>query len=184
MDQFSNQKVHFLGNILYIIPSRKEQGRILQYCYKMKLSLTHNYSICCWKMTRGMDGREMLPVLISEMVILNVGRLAAYSDDKVHAVFYDGITVTMNWDFSFHNGKTQNHYPILPSACTKNRDAATGWCKLTSPDGAQQLIEIDCPGVYERYIRTVVAWGRSLNNEREVLTHIPSPVTEENWYTS
>lgn len=26
-----------------------------------------------------------------------------------------------------------------------------GWCKLTTPDGAQQLIQIRHPGIYERY---------------------------------
>lgn len=26
-----------------------------------------------------------------------------------------------------------------------------GWCKLTTPDGVQQLIKISHPGIYERY---------------------------------
>ncbi|XP_073199991.1 uncharacterized protein C5orf34 homolog isoform X4 [Lepidochelys kempii] len=83
--------------------------RILQYCYKTKLSLTHNYSICCWRMI--------------------------------------------------------------------NQGATTGWCKVICPDGAQQLIQINHPGLYERYIETVVAWCRSLNDEEgETL-----PATERNW---
>ncbi|CAM4669157.1 unnamed protein product [Lepidochelys kempii] len=140
--------------------------RILQYCYKTKLSLTHNYSICCWRMIPGTDGREMLPVPLHETVIPNVGRLVAYSDNKVHALFCDGMTLNMVWDFSSCCGRTQI-----------NQGATTGWCKVICPDGAQQLIQINHPGLYERYIETVVAWCRSLNDEEgETL-----PATERNW---
>uniref|UniRef100_A0A7M4FGP1 Chromosome 5 open reading frame 34 n=1 Tax=Crocodylus porosus TaxID=8502 RepID=A0A7M4FGP1_CROPO len=142
--------------------------RILQYCYKTKLSLTHNYSSCCWNMTKGW---ETLPVLLDEAVIPNVGRLVAYSDNKVHAVFCDGMTLTMMWDFNFCYGKTQ-----------MNQDSTTGWCKLTTHDGTQHLIQINSPGLYERYIRTAVAWCKSVNGERGTPTYAPSPIVEENWY--
>uniref|UniRef100_A0A8C3QTA8 Chromosome 5 open reading frame 34 n=1 Tax=Cyanoderma ruficeps TaxID=181631 RepID=A0A8C3QTA8_9PASS len=111
--------------------------KILQYCCKTKLSLSHNYYLCCWKMVSETDGREMLPVLLHEKVIPSIGRLTVYSDSKVHAVFLDRMTVTMVWDFS--------------SSCSEiqiNEDV--GWCKLTTPDGLQQLIQISHPGVYER----------------------------------
>uniref|UniRef100_A0A8C8RA09 Chromosome 5 open reading frame 34 n=1 Tax=Pelusios castaneus TaxID=367368 RepID=A0A8C8RA09_9SAUR len=110
--------------------------RILQYCCKTKLSLTHNYRICCWRMVYG---REMLPVLLHETVIPNVGRLVAYSDNKVQALFCDGMTLNMVWDFSSCCGNTQ-----------RNEGVTRGWCKLISPDGAQQLIKINHPGIYER----------------------------------
>lgn len=42
----------------------------------------------------------MLPVLLHEKVIPSVGRLVVYSDHKVHAGFWDGMTLTMVWDFS------------------------------------------------------------------------------------
>ncbi|KAK4816668.1 hypothetical protein QYF61_019904 [Mycteria americana] len=111
--------------------------KILQYCYKTKLSLTHNCYLCCWKMVPETDGREMLPVLLHEKVIPSIGRLVVYSDHKVHAAFWDGMTLNMVWDFS--------------SSCSKiqvNEDV--GWCKLTTPDGVQQLIRISHPGIYER----------------------------------
>ncbi|XP_067401697.1 uncharacterized protein C5orf34 homolog [Emydura macquarii macquarii] len=138
--------------------------RILQYCYKTKLSLTHNYSICCWRMIPETDGREMLPVLLHEIVIPSVGRLVAYSDNKVQALFCDGMTLNMVWDFSSCCGKMQI-----------NQGATTAWCKLISADGAQQLIKINHPGLYERYIRTVVTWCRSLT----IMERLPA--TERNW---
>ncbi|XP_077646143.1 uncharacterized protein C5orf34 homolog isoform X2 [Lonchura striata] len=142
--------------------------KILQYCWKTKLSLSHNYYLCCWKVVSETDGREMLPVLIHEKVFPSTGRLIVYSDHKVHAVFWDRITLTMIWDFS--------------SSCNEiqiNEDV--GWCKLTTPDGLQQLIQISHPGVYERYIRTAIEWCRSLN-ERKVIAEYPAhSVTEENW---
>nr|XP_005282249.1 uncharacterized protein C5orf34 homolog isoform X3 [Chrysemys picta bellii]XP_005282250.1 uncharacterized protein C5orf34 homolog isoform X3 [Chrysemys picta bellii] len=151
--------------------------RILQYCYKTKLSLTHNYNICCWKMIPGTDGREMLPVPLHETVIPNVGRLVAYSDNKVHALFCDGMTLNMVWDFSSCYGRTQNNDALSSFSSKINQGATTGWCKVISPDGAQQLIQINHPGLYERYIKTVVAWCRSLNDdEGETL-----PATERNW---
>ncbi|XP_062455391.1 uncharacterized protein C5orf34 homolog isoform X3 [Rhea pennata] len=85
--------------------------KMLQYCYKAKLSLTHNYSICCWK------------------------------------------TVNEN----------------------------VGWCKLTTPDGVQQLIQLSHPGIYERYIRTVIEWCRNLNDREKVSEYTTCSVNEENW---
>ncbi|KAM9138186.1 uncharacterized protein C5orf34 homolog isoform 3-T3 [Pangshura tecta] len=94
--------------------------RILQYCHKTKLSLTHNYGICCWRM--------------------NNDALSSFSS-KI------------------------------------NQGGTTGWCKVISPDGAQQLIQIKHPGLYERYIRIIIAWCRSLNDhEGETV-----PATERNW---
>ncbi|KFQ32524.1 Uncharacterized protein C5orf34, partial [Mesitornis unicolor] len=142
--------------------------KILQYCYKTKLSLTHNYHLCCWKMVPETDGREMLPILLYEKVIPSIGRLIVYSDHKVHAVFWDGMTLNMVWDFS--------------SSCSKiqvNEDG--GWCKLTTPDGVQQLIQISNPGIYERYIRTAIEWCRSLNERKEIPECTAHSVTEENW---
>ncbi|POI33701.1 hypothetical protein CIB84_002547 [Bambusicola thoracicus] len=112
--------------------------KMLQYCYKTKLSLIHNYHLCCWKMVPETDGREMLPVLLYEKVIPGTGRLLVYSDHKVHAAFWDGISLNMVWDFSSCYKKIQ-----------VNEDV--GWCKLTTPDGVQQLIQIRHPGIYERY---------------------------------
>ncbi|XP_068031921.1 uncharacterized protein C5orf34 homolog isoform X2 [Anomalospiza imberbis] len=142
--------------------------KILQYCCKTKLSLSHNYYLCCWKVVSETDGREMLPVLLHEKVIPSTGRLIVYSDHKVHAVFWDRMTLTMVWDFS--------------SSCSEiqiNEDV--GWCKLTTPDGLQQLIQISNPGVYERYIRTAIEWCRSLNERKEIAEYTAHSVTEENW---
>ncbi|XP_064358750.1 uncharacterized protein C5orf34 homolog isoform X2 [Dromaius novaehollandiae] len=111
--------------------------KILQYCYKTKLSLTHNYSICCWKMIPETDGREMLPFLLAEKVIPGIGRLVVYSDNKVHAMFWDGMTFNMVWDFSPGCRRIQVHENV-------------GWCKLSTPDGLQQLIQMSRPGIYER----------------------------------
>ncbi|XP_053788551.1 uncharacterized protein C5orf34 isoform X2 [Vidua chalybeata] len=110
----------------------------------------------------------MLPVFLHDKVIPSTGRLIVYSDHKVHAVFWDRITLTMVWDFS--------------SSCSEiqiNEDV--GWCKLTTPDGLQQLIQISHPGVYERYIRTAIEWCRSLNERKEIAEYTAHSVTEENW---
>ncbi|XP_044302648.1 uncharacterized protein C5orf34 homolog isoform X4 [Varanus komodoensis] len=139
--------------------------RILQHDLENILSLAHNYSVCCWKVSPEMHRREMLPVPLAENVIPNVGRFFAYPDNKIHAVFHDGMILNMVWDFGSPYGKSQ--------------DASTGWCKLTSPEGSQQLLHIDHPGVHERYITPVVQWCSSLNKDRGRCT--VSPVHEETW---
>ncbi|XP_030367994.1 uncharacterized protein C5orf34 homolog isoform X1 [Strigops habroptila] len=156
------------GNSYSISSIITQATKILQYCYKTKLSLTHNYSLCCWKMVPETDGREMLPVLLYEKVIPSIGRLIVYSDHKVHAAFWDGVTLNMVWHFS--------------SSCSKiqvNEDV--GWCKLTTPDGVQQLIPISHPGIYERYTKTAIEWCRSLNERKEIPEYTEHSVTEENW---
>uniref|UniRef100_A0A8C6JUG1 Uncharacterized protein n=1 Tax=Melopsittacus undulatus TaxID=13146 RepID=A0A8C6JUG1_MELUD len=157
------------GNSYSISSIITQATKILQYCYKTKLSLTHNYYLCCWKMVPETDGREMLPILLYEKVIPSIGRLIVYSDHKVHAAFWDGVTLNMVWDFS--------------SSCSKiqiNEDV--GWCKLTTSDGLQQLIQISHPGIYERYTRTAIEWCRSLNERKETPKYTEHSVTEENWY--
>ncbi|XP_019373442.1 PREDICTED: uncharacterized protein C5orf34 homolog [Gavialis gangeticus] len=188
------EKVYSISNLPPDVPGSPysinsiitQATRILQYCYKTKLSLIHNYSSCCWNMIRKTEGWETLPVLLDETVIPNVGRLVAYSDNKVHAVFCDGMTLTMMWDFNFRYGKTQpnkktqdvsSHFSLLKM----NQDSTTGWCKLTTHDGTQHLIQINSPGRYERYIRTAVAWCKSVNGERGTPTYAPGPILEENW---
>ncbi|XP_007195611.2 uncharacterized protein C5orf34 homolog isoform X1 [Balaenoptera acutorostrata] len=150
----------------------KQATRILQHCAKVKLSLSHNYHICCWKMVPGINDSNILPLLLRESFIPNVGRFLAYSDDKVHAVFSDGITLTLNWNFSSLIEKRQ-----------VNRGLNLGWCKLTFPDGQNQLIQIQHPGPYERYVTTVISWCRRLTqtSQKELPTHPSSSVPEENW---
>ncbi|XP_074022071.1 uncharacterized protein C5orf34 homolog [Numenius arquata] len=156
------------GNPYSVSSIITQATKILQYCYKTKLSLSHNYYLCCWKMVPETDGREMLPVLLYEKIIPSVGRLIVYSDHKVHAAFWDGVTLNMVWDFSSSSSTIQ-----------VNEDV--GWCKLTTPDGVQQLIQISQPGVYERYIRTAIEWCRGLNERKEIPEYTAHSVTEGHW---
>ncbi|XP_077859990.1 uncharacterized protein C5orf34 homolog isoform X2 [Macaca mulatta] len=119
----------------------KQATRILQHCVKMRLSLSHNYRICCWKMVPGINDSNILPLVLKESLIPSVGRFLAYSDDKVHAIFLDGITLTLNWNFSSPIEKRQ-----------VNQGLNLGWCKLTFPDGQDQLIQIEHPEPYERSV--------------------------------
>lgn len=159
------------GSLFSVCSLIKQATRILQHCAKMRLSLSHNYRICCWKMVPGIN-ENMLPLLLRESFIPSVGRFLAYSDDKVHAIFIDGITLTLNWKFGSFNEKRQI-----------NQGLNLGWCKLTFPDGHDQLIQIEHPGPYERYVSTVISWCRRLTqtSQREMPTHPSSSVLEENW---
>ncbi|XP_016054162.1 PREDICTED: uncharacterized protein C5orf34 homolog [Miniopterus natalensis] len=149
----------------------KQATRILQHCAKMRLSLSHNYRICCWKMVPGIND-NMLPLLLRESFIPSVGRFLAYSDDKVHVIFIDGVTLTLNWNFGSFTEKRQ-----------VNQGLSLGWCKITFPDGHDQLIQIEHSGPYERYVSTVISWCRRLTqaSQREMPTHLSSSVLEENW---
>ncbi|XP_042305992.1 uncharacterized protein C5orf34 homolog isoform X2 [Sceloporus undulatus] len=158
------------GNLYSVWAIITQAIRVFQHDLDNMLSLTHNYSVCCWKMSPETGGREMLPVPLASKIFPNVGRFFAYSDNNVHAVFYDGMILNMMWDFNSHDEESQ-----IP------QDAITGWCKLTSPEGAQQLIQIDQPGLYERYITTVVEWCRNLNEDKEKCLDITQHVPEENW---
>ncbi|XP_072613065.1 uncharacterized protein C5orf34 homolog [Vulpes vulpes] len=160
------------GSLFSVYSLIKQATGILQHCAKTRLSLSHNYRICCWKMVPGINDSNILPVLLRESVIPSVGRFLAYSDDKVHALFLDGITLTLNWNFSSLIEKRQ-----------VNQGLNLGWCKLTFPDGQDQLIQIEHPGPYERYVTAVISWCRRLTqtSQREMSTHPSSSVLEENW---
>ncbi|XP_066216943.1 uncharacterized protein C5orf34 homolog [Saccopteryx leptura] len=160
------------GSLFSVCSLIKPATRILQHCAKMRLSLSHNYRICCWKMVPGINDKNILPSLLRESFIPAVGRFLAYSDDKVHAIFLDGVTVTLNWNFGSFIEKRQIKQSL-----------SLGWCKLTLPDGHDQLIQIDHPGPYERYVSAVISWCRRLTqiSQRELPTHPSSSVPEENW---
>ena len=55
----------------------------------------------------GINDGSVLPLLLRESFVPGVGRFLAYSDDKVHAVFLDGITLTLNWNFGSFIEKRQ-----------------------------------------------------------------------------
>ncbi|XP_054431261.1 uncharacterized protein C5orf34 homolog [Pteronotus mesoamericanus] len=160
------------GSLFSVCSLIKQATRILQYCAKLRLSLSHNYCICCWKMVPGISDNNILPLLLRESFIPSVGRLLAYSDDKVHVIFLDGVTLTLNWNFGSFIGKKQ-----------VNPGLSLGWCKLTFPDGHNQLIQIEHSGPYERYVETVISWCRRLTqtSQKEMLTHPSLSVPEENW---
>uniref|UniRef100_A0A8C9ALG7 Uncharacterized protein n=1 Tax=Prolemur simus TaxID=1328070 RepID=A0A8C9ALG7_PROSS len=126
------------GSLFSVCSLIKQAIRILQHCAKMRLSLSYNYCVCCWKMVPGINESNILPLRLKESLIPNMGRFLAYSDDKVHAIFLDGISLTLNWNFSSSIEKRQ-----------VNRGLSLGWCKLTLPDGQDQLIQIEHPGPYE-----------------------------------
>lgn len=173
------EKTYFVNNLppdrpgnLYSVRSLiKQATRILQHCAKIRLSLSHNYHVCCWRMAPGVNVSSILPVLLKESLIPGVGRFLAYSDDKVHAVFLDGVTLTLNWDLSSSAEKTQ-----------VDQGLSLRWCRLTFPDGQDQLIQTEHPGAYERYVTSVVTWCRRLTqtSSRHVSPCL-SPVPEENW---
>lgn len=160
------------GNFFSVRSLIKQATRILQHCAKIRLSLSHNYRVCCWKMAPGVSVSTILPVLLKESLIPGVGRFLAYSDDKVHAVFLDGVTVTLNWHLSSSAEKKQ-----------VDQGLSFGWCRLTFPDGQDQLIPTEHPGAYERYVTSVISWCRGLTqtSPRRVPTHL-SPALKENWY--
>ncbi|XP_053151811.1 uncharacterized protein C5orf34 homolog isoform X2 [Hemicordylus capensis] len=158
------------GSLYSVSATITQAMRILQHSLETMLSFTHHGSDCCWNLSPKTGGGEMLPVLVAEKVIPNVGRLLAYSDNKVHAAFYDGMILNMLWDFSSLSGISQ-----------RPQDGNIGWCKLIAPEGTQHLLQIDHPGLYERYIETVVEWCRSLNRGRERCTDIPQSIPEGNW---
>ncbi|XP_036596680.1 uncharacterized protein C5orf34 homolog [Trichosurus vulpecula] len=156
-------------SVCYLIT---QATRILQHCIKVRLSLSHNYNICCWKMVSG-SNKGNIPVLLRETLIPMIGSFFVYSDNKVFAIFLDGISLTLIWNFRTFFKKRQI-----------NQGVTLGWCKLTLPDGQDQLIQIEHPGQFERYVATVIAWCRSLTqtNPQEFFTYPPSsPITEENW---
>ncbi|XP_070792008.1 uncharacterized protein C5orf34 homolog [Pituophis catenifer annectens] len=144
--------------------------RVFQHDLENMLSLTHNCNVCCWKLSSDTGGREVLPLPVAETFVPNVGRFFAYSDKKIYAVFCDGIVLNMEWDFSSHSGRSQNP-----------QENNAGWCKLTCPEGAQQLFQIDHPGPYERYITTVVEWCKSLNKDRETYTNTKESIQQQSW---
>ncbi|EFB28026.1 hypothetical protein PANDA_010667, partial [Ailuropoda melanoleuca] len=160
------------GSLFSVCSLIRQATRILQHCAKTRLSLSHNYRICCWKMVPGINDSNTLPLLLRESLIPDVGRFLAYSDDKVHALFLDGITLTLNWNFS----------PLIEKRQV-NQGLNLGWCKLTFPDGQDQLIQIEHPGPYERYVTAVISWCRRLTqtSQREMPTYPSSSVVEENW---
>ncbi|XP_030880022.1 uncharacterized protein C5orf34 homolog [Leptonychotes weddellii] len=142
------------GSLFSVCSLLKQATRILQHCAKTRLSLSHNYRICCWKMVPGINNSSILPLLLRESIIPSVGRFLAYSDDKVHAVFLDGITLTLNWNFSSFIEKRQ-----------VNQGLDLGWCKLTFPNGQDQLIQIEHPGPYERLTNLVLLENSGILNQ-------------------
>lgn len=54
-------------------------------------------------------------MLLKESLIPSVGRFLAYSDEKVHAVFLDGVTLTLNWNFSSSAEKRPVSIPKIGS---------------------------------------------------------------------
>ncbi|KAK7818704.1 hypothetical protein U0070_019248 [Myodes glareolus] len=156
------EKTYFINNLppdrpgsLFSVRSLiKQATRILQHCAKTRLSLSHNYHVCCWKMVAEVNADNPLPVLLKESLVPSVGRFLAYSDDKVHAVFLDGVS----------------------------QGLTLGWCRLTFPDGQDQLIQAEHPGAYERYVTPVTSWCRRLTQTsiRQAPKQL-SPVLKENW---
>ncbi|XP_064422082.1 uncharacterized protein C5orf34 homolog [Latimeria chalumnae] len=80
--------------------------RFLQSNYQTKLSLKLPDAVWCWKPESSVENAK-LPVLLEETSVPHTGQFVAYSDGKVHAVFVDGVTLHMMWEFGSHCESTQ-----------------------------------------------------------------------------
>ena len=64
---------------------------------------------------------------------------------------------TSGWNFSFIVFQFWNNKTYLSSLFLQvNQGLTLGWCKLTFPDGQNQLIQIQHPKPYERYWKVIL----------------------------
>ncbi|XP_041110589.1 uncharacterized protein C5orf34 homolog [Polyodon spathula] len=136
-------------------------SRILQCCHQARLLLKMSYNICCWK-TESISSvqNNSPPVLLKEASIPNIGHFTAFSDGKVHVIYCDGVTLHMMWNLKV---KTQNHEAEMQFSPGDEGAATLEWCKLMLPDGQCQLVQLQSPGLYERYVSIAVNWCKWLN---------------------
>ncbi|XP_078531163.1 uncharacterized protein C5orf34 homolog [Lissotriton helveticus] len=152
--------------------------RVLEHCYKVELSLSHGYEICCWKMVSAADRPAEQPIILQQATLESLGRFSAFSDNRVIADFFDGLTLHMVWNFTSYLTGSQVNTSALPTS-QNHQDATTGWCQIIFPDGRHQLVQLEFPGPFESYVKAAVAWCQRL--DVNLKNKIPVSEMEENW---
>ncbi|KAJ8381082.1 hypothetical protein SKAU_G00018600 [Synaphobranchus kaupii] len=157
----NEEKTYFVNSLPPDVPGQAysvcsvitRASRILKCYNQARLSLKLPNSHCCW---REESGSLDSSVLIREARVAGSGHFIAFSDGRVHVIFRDGVTLQMMWNLNAST-PAQGADRTLQSPGVQQ---PCGWCQLVLPDGQRQLLQLQAPGSYSRYVSAAVQWSR------------------------
>ncbi|XP_064153423.1 uncharacterized protein C5orf34 homolog [Anguilla rostrata] len=134
-------------------------NRILKCYNQARVSLKLPDTHCCWRQESSSADSS---VLIREARVAGSGLFRAFSDGRVHVTFLDGVTLQMLWSFNTSTPAQGADGTLAPPSGLRQ---PCGWCQLILPDGHRQLLQVQTPGPYSRYVSAAVQWSRWVEGE-------------------
>ncbi|KAL4220206.1 hypothetical protein ACF0H5_020614 [Mactra antiquata] len=143
--------------------------RFLGYIRQEESNLPSSVGLCCWKHEEITILEPMSTTVLEECEISGYGKFTALSNGQIRISFTDRTCLDMTWDFSKRLNKTLDQSTLSKAEQTSDgssilADKKSGTCKLLLPNGHYQMIDIQHPGIYKRYIDVAREWADWVNS--------------------
>ncbi|XP_052271990.1 uncharacterized protein C5orf34 homolog [Dreissena polymorpha] len=110
--------------------------------------------LCCWKHEEVVLSEPSSTHILEECDIRGYGRFSALSNGEVRIVFNDRTCLDMVADFSARLGEGSRSGQVTRTLA----DKTAGTCRLLLQNGQYQMVSVQQPGQFKRYVSVAQEW--------------------------
>lgn len=146
--------------------------RFLNHVRQEENAIPASVGLYCWKHEEPMLIEPEATTVLEESEIPGYGKFTALSNGQVRIAFSDRTCLDMTYDFTARLQRCTDTDSEKKSV-KMLADKTAGTCRLLLPNGQYQMVDLQAPGQYKRYIDIAKEWAAWVNS---------SPVQRQNFY--
>ncbi|KAH9488313.1 hypothetical protein Btru_063764 [Bulinus truncatus] len=123
----------------------------------------------CWKKDVVAVVEPLSTSLLEDCTVEGLGKFSAFSNGRIRIVFIDRTALDMFCNFS---NRMNDHFRqasdlqtslgasvVVPVISSTSSNIVSSYARLLLPSGKYVTVDINCPGIYRRYIQAAQDWA-------------------------